>query len=129
MALLLLGSAAAVTGTALFVAKKTRRSRYHSFRGEEDPRFDFDESEDPERVKSLTKYYSIDFPDVLVGWRVHLADGRRGVIVNCKRRFMRAARYEIAFEGKSSPEAVVLNRKNHSNRRKYIDFDLVGREF
>ena len=129
MALLLLGSAAAVTGTALFVAKKKRRSRYHSFRGEEDPRFDFDEHDDPERVKALTKYYSIDFPDVLVGWRVNLADGRRGVVVNCKRRFMRAALFDIAFEGKSSPEPVVLNRKNNSNRRKYIDFDLVSREF
>lgn len=128
MALLLIGSTAAITGTALYIAKKRDRSRYHSFVGEEDPRFDFDER-DPERVKSLTKYYSIEFPDILVGWKIQLADGRKGIVINCKRRFMRATIFDIAFEGKSSPEGVILNRKNNSNRRKYIDFDLISREF
>jgi hypothetical protein len=129
MALLLIGGTAALTGTALYLAKRPDRSRYHSFTGEEDPRFDLDELNDPERAKSLTKYNSIDYPDILVGWRVQLADGRRGVVVNCKRRLMRATIFDIAFEGKSRPEAVVLNRKNSSNRRKYIDFELLSREF
>ena len=128
MALFLIGSTAALTGTAIYVAKKSDRSRYHSFVGEEDPRLDFDES-DPERVKSLTKYYSIEFPDILVGWRVPLADGRKGIVVNCKRRFLRATTFDIAFEGKARPETVILNRKNNSNRRKYIDFELLSREF
>lgn len=129
MALLLIGGTAALTGTAVYLAKRAERSRYHNFTGEEDPRFDFDEIADPERVKSLTKYYSIDYPDILVGWRISLSDGRRGVVVNCKRRFLRATTYEIAFEGKSRPEKVILNRKNNSNRRKYKDFELLSREF
>jgi hypothetical protein len=129
MALLIVGSVAALTGTAVYVAKKSTRSRYRNFVGDEDPQMDFNSAESPERVTALTKYYSIDFPDVLVGWRVKLADGREGTVVNYKRRFLRATIFEIAFEGKVRPEPVVLNRKNKSNRRKYIDFELLQRDF
>lgn len=129
MALLIVGSVAALTGTAVYVAKKSTRSRYRNFVGDEDPQMDFNSAESPERVTALTKYYSINFPDVLVGWRVKLADGREGTVVNYKRRFLRATIFEIAFEGKVRPEPVVLNRKNKSNRRKYIDFELLQRDF
>ena len=129
MALLIVGSVAAIAGTAAYVANKQGPSRYAQFLGEDDPRFDFDESDNPERVKSLTKYYSIDFPEILVGWKVKLSTGRIGTIVNCRRRFMRATIYDIAIEGKSSTEWIILNRKNKSDRRKYIDFDLISREF
>ena len=130
MALLVVGSVAALTGTAMYVAKKSSsRSRYRSFVGDEDPRSELDAAESPERVKALTKYYSIDFPDVLVGWRMKLSDGRVGTVVNMKRRFFRPTLFEIAFEGKSRPERVLLNRKNNSNRAKYIDFDLLQRDF
>ena len=129
MALLLVGSVAALTGTAVYVAKKSTRSRYRNFVGDEDPQMDVNSADCPERVTALTKYYSIDFPDVLVGWRVKLADGREGTVVNYKRRFLRATIFEIAFEGKVRPEPVVLNRKNNSNRRKYIDFELLQRDF
>jgi hypothetical protein len=130
MALLVVGSVAALTGTAVYVAKKSSRSRYRTFVGDEDPRIDFDTcAESPERVKSLTKYYSVDFPDILVGWRVKLADGRVGTVVNFKRRFLRATVFEIAFEGKARAEPILLNRKNKANRRKYIDFELLQRDF
>lgn len=129
MALLVVGSVAAVAGTAAYVAKKTSRTRYHNFVGDEDARFDFDGSDDPERVRALTKYYSIDFPDILVGWKVRLAHGRVGTVVNCRRRFMRTTIFNIQFDGKIMPEEVILNRKNKSNRRKYVDFSLISREF
>ena len=129
MALLVVGSVAAMAGTAAYIAKKNNRSRYHTFIGEEDPRFDFDEAENPERVKSLTKYYSIDFPDILVGWKIRISDGRVGTVVNCRRRFMRATIFDVQFEGKTCLESIVLNRKNKSNRRKYIDFRLISKDF
>jgi hypothetical protein len=128
MALLLIGSTAAITGTAFYLLKRSDRSRYHSFVGEEDPRLDFSDR-DPEELRSLTKYHSAEFPDILIGWRIQLADGRMGVVINCRRRFMRATTFEIALDGKPRPESVILNRKNDSNRRKYIDFRLVRKEF
>jgi hypothetical protein len=129
MALLVVGSVAAMAGTAAYISKKNKRSRYHTFIGDEDPRFDFDEAANPERVKALTKYYSIDFPDILVGWKVRISDGRVGTVVNSRRRFMRATIFDIQFEGKTSLDSVVLNRKNKSNRRKYLDFGLISKEF
>lgn len=111
----------------LFVYSKTR---YHSFSGEEDPRFDSDLTRmDPESRKSLTKYYSIDFPEILIGWKIVLCDGRAGTVLSCKRRFMRAAIFDVSFTDKTFSEQVVLNRKAKKNRRKYIDFELVSKEF
>ena len=98
--------------------------------GEEDPRFDPELYErDPEQVRSLTKFYSVEFPEILVGWKIRLANGRVGTVVNCKRRFARATKYEVLFEDKALQESIILNRKNKSNKRKYVDFDLLSREF
>jgi hypothetical protein len=106
------------------------RSRYFDFTGEEDPRFDPDLYEsNPEQVRSLTKFYSIDYPEILVGWKIRLVNGRVGTVVNCKRRFARATRYDVAFPDKAFQESIILNRKNHPNKRKYTDFELLSREF
>jgi len=144
MALLVIGSVAATAGAAAYIAKKKTsryvflsrkpvilsRSRYFDFTGEEDPRLDPDLYErDPDQVKSLTKFYSVDYPEILVGWKIRTANGRSGTIVNCKRRFCRATRYEVLFTDKALQETMILNRKNNPNKRKYIDFDLISREF
>ena len=130
MALLLIGSVAAVAGTAAYVSKKSIRSPYQSFAGDEDPRFDpelFDR--DPEHVKSLTKFYSIEYPEILIGWRIKTSTGRSGTVVNCHRRFARATKFHVVFTDKTVQESIILNRKHKTNKRKYIDFDLVSREF
>ena len=145
MALLVIGSVAATAGAAAYIAKKKvsrygfssyslvfnwSRSRYFDFAGEEDPRFDPDLYEqDPDQVMSLTKFYSIDYPEILVGWKIRLSNGRVGTVVNCKRRFCRATRYDVLFPEKALQESLILNRKNNPNKRKYIDFELVSREF
>ena len=104
------------------------RSKYHTFSGEEDPRFDMAET-DPETRKSLTKYYSMDFAEILVGWKIRLSDGRVGTILNCRKRFMRAAVYDVSLTDKAFTEQIVLNRKSRKNRRKYMDFELISKEF
>ena len=106
------------------------RTRYQSFPGEEDPRFDAELLNlDPDARKNLTKYYSIEFPEILVGWRVRLLDGRSGTVLSCKRRFMRAAIFDISLTDRNSTEQVVLNRKGKKNRKKYMDFELLSKEF
>ena len=106
------------------------RTRYETFSGEEDPRIDQELlSMDPESRKNLTKFYSIDYPKILIGWRVRLSDGRVGTILGVRHRFMRAAIFEIALTDKTFTDQVVLNRKNNKNRKKYIDFELLSKEF
>lgn len=106
------------------------RTRYHTFTGELDPRFDSDlEQLDPESRKNLIKYYSSDCPEILIGWKVKLADGRTGTVLSCRKRFMRAAIFDVSFIDKTLTEEVVLNRKNKKNRKKYIDFELISKEF
>jgi hypothetical protein len=83
---------------------------------------------DPESQKSAIRFYSVDYPEILVGWKVVVND-RKGIVLNCRRRFGRSAIYDIAFQDTAFTEEVVLNRKNKTNKKKYSDFELVSKEF
>lgn len=129
-ALLVLGSVAAVAGTAAYVGSRASKRRYRTLSEDDNLPFDADLYErDPEQARSLTRAYCVEYPEILIGWKVRLMNGRVGTVVKCRRPFMRATRYDVTFSDRASPETIVLNRKHKSDHQKYIDFELVSREF
>jgi hypothetical protein len=129
-ALLVIGSVAAVAGTAAYVGSHTNKRRYRTLSEDENLPFDDDLYErDPAEARRLTKQYCVAYPEILIGWKIRLRSNREGTVIKCRRPFMRATRYDILFTDQGLPETVILNRKNKSDREKYKDFELVSREF
>lgn len=129
-ALLVIGSVAAVAGTAAYVGSRASKRRYRTLSEDDYLPFDADLYErDPEQARSLTRAYCVEYPEILIGWKVRLNSGRIGTVVKCHRPFLRATRYEITFSDRTTPETIILNRKHKADRVKYIDFELVSREF